>query len=324
MSWLGGDDPGGGMGDLGDDDLWWAAEDGDHRFNQTWEERCGELDSDYHVVTAVICGMFLVFGVVYSLFGYRCFKAVMFLTGFIFACVVVYMICLSEALLPMLGNAGVALGAGIMFGLITMLVQYVGLFMTGLHTGLFLGVAGIAGSYKWWEPSSIWVVVGILLVSGLTMAILNLYFQKGLTILGTAISGGAIMAATMDYFIEKFLMVMWVRDRLKLDPSPTPCWFSWLILGIWPFMVVVGTLTQWRITGRGIYHQQNADLVQTLKSHKGGVKNMTGLKTRKSRQSLRQTYHYHLFLSYGAYQKVTKADQAYTALQSTTSPITVT
>merc|ERR1711970_1121226 len=104
----------------------------------------------------------------------------------------------------MLGNAGVALGAGIMFGLITMLVQYVGLFMTGLHTGLFLGVAGIARSYKWWEPSSIWVVVGILLVSGLTLAILNLYFQKGLTILGTAISGGAIMAATMDYFIEKF------------------------------------------------------------------------------------------------------------------------
>lgn len=73
----------------------------------------------------------------------------MFLTGFIFGSVVVYLVCLSEALLPVLGNAGVSLAAGLMFGLITMLVQYVGLFMTGFHTGLFLGVAGIATAYPW-------------------------------------------------------------------------------------------------------------------------------------------------------------------------------
>ena len=81
--------------------------------------------------------------------GYRCFKAVMFLTGLLFGSVVVYHICLSEAILPALGNAGVALLAGVMFGLITMLVQYVGLFMTGFHTGLFLGVASIATAYPW-------------------------------------------------------------------------------------------------------------------------------------------------------------------------------
>lgn len=53
-----------------------------------------------------------------------------------------------------------------------------------------------------------WVVVGVLLAAGLSLAILNLYFQKGLTILGTAISGGALMAATLDYFIEKVLMTI--------------------------------------------------------------------------------------------------------------------
>lgn len=54
-----------------------------------------------------------------------------------------------------------------------------------------------------WVPSSVWPVVGILLAAGLLLAITTLYFQKGLTILGTAISGGAIMSATLDYFIEK-------------------------------------------------------------------------------------------------------------------------
>lgn len=58
-----------------------------------------------------------------------------------------------------------------------------------------------------WVPSSVWVVVGILLASGLLLAIMTLYFQKGLTILGTAISGGAIMSATLDYFIEKVLTI---------------------------------------------------------------------------------------------------------------------
>lgn len=56
-----------------------------------------------------------------------------------------------------------------------------------------------------------WVVVGVLLGAGLLLAILTLYFQKGLTILGTAISGGALMAATLDYFIEK------VRGRQLSD-----------------------------------------------------------------------------------------------------------
>lgn len=39
---------------------------------------------------------------------------------------------------------GVALCAGLLFGLITMLIQYVGLFMTGFHTGVLLAIAGLA------------------------------------------------------------------------------------------------------------------------------------------------------------------------------------
>jgi hypothetical protein len=41
--------------------------------------------------------------------GYRCFKAVMFLTGFIFGSIIVYLICLQEKLLPVYGNAGTVL-----------------------------------------------------------------------------------------------------------------------------------------------------------------------------------------------------------------------
>ena len=75
------------------------------------------------------------FGVVCAFFGYRCFKAIMFLYGFIFGSIVVYLICVEEKVLPDWSNAAIAMSAGLLFGLITMLVQYVGLFMLGFHTG---------------------------------------------------------------------------------------------------------------------------------------------------------------------------------------------
>ena len=40
---------------------------------------------------ATICGLYLMFGVACTFFGYRCFKAVMFFTGFVFASIVVYL-----------------------------------------------------------------------------------------------------------------------------------------------------------------------------------------------------------------------------------------
>lgn len=77
---------------------------------------------------------------------------------------------------------GVAVFAGVLFGLITMLVQYVGLFMSGLHTGFLLGLGGLLTADHFMETSpkgSVWMCVGVLLASALLCAILNLYFRKG-------------------------------------------------------------------------------------------------------------------------------------------------
>merc|ERR1712012_413914 len=69
------------------------------------------------------------------------------------------------------------MSAGLLFGLITMLVQYVGLFMLGFHTGLLVGLVGLCGVELHYTPPSAWLTLGVLLASGLTLALLNLYFQ---------------------------------------------------------------------------------------------------------------------------------------------------
>lgn len=134
----------------------------------------------YNVVTATICMLYVFFGVFCTFFGYRCFKATMFLTGFVFGSLVVYLICLEENILPMWANTLIAVSAGILFGLITLLVQYVGLFMLGFHGGLIIGILILciielvdpANS-----PESPWISLLILLFFGLVMALFNLYLQ---------------------------------------------------------------------------------------------------------------------------------------------------
>ena len=122
----------------------------------------------------------------------------MFLTGFIFGSIIVYLICLEENILPMWANTVIAVSAGLLFGLITLLVQYVGLFMLGFHGGLLLGLVGLVVAdvsrrlivehnknsaegallgEDYTPLHSPWISVGTLLASGLVMSLCNLYFQ---------------------------------------------------------------------------------------------------------------------------------------------------
>ncbi|CAG4942402.1 unnamed protein product [Colias eurytheme] len=221
---------------------------------------CTSIDTNYDPVISVICAMYIVFGIVYSLFGYRCFKASMFLTGFTFGTAVVYLICLQEYLMPPYGNVGVALCAGLLFGLITMLIQYVGLFMTGFHTGLLLAVAGLAiyDHFLDHRPNTYWLCVVVLLLSGICFAVFNLYWKKVLTIFGTSVYGGAVIATSLDYFIERMVMLKWVWERAKLEPAiPPPCTISWLTLVAWPTVAIVGFTAQCALTATGIYHEES-------------------------------------------------------------------
>jgi len=171
----------------------------------------------YDPYTATVCALYFIFGVVCAFFGYRCFKAIMFLYGFIFGSIVVYLICTEEEVLPEWSNAAIAVSAGLLFGLITMLVQYVGLFMLGFHTGLLGGLVGLCVVELYYIPPSAWLTLGVLLATGLLFALLNLYFQKSLTIFGSAFYGGAVLMTTTDFFLENSLVLNWVWERVKVD-----------------------------------------------------------------------------------------------------------
>ncbi|XP_067170093.1 transmembrane protein 198-like [Apteryx mantelli] len=221
--------------------------------------RCGlELRPPYEPVPAAVCALCCLFGVVYSCFGYRCFKAIMFLSGLLFGSTVIFLLCYKERILEtqlsLEVSAGIALGIGVLCGLVTMLVRSVGLFTTGLLLGLLLATAALVAAEPLLRPQSLWVPAGSLLGLALLCALLALQWQKPLTVLSTAVFGAAVIVVCVDYFVETLALVLYVYDRLRLAPPGPLCWYSWAVLGAWPALSLLGVLLQWKLTADGFSH----------------------------------------------------------------------
>ncbi|XP_038159449.1 transmembrane protein 198-like isoform X1 [Cyprinodon tularosa] len=219
-----------------------------------------EIERQYDIIPTVICSMCCLFGIIYCFFGYRCFKAVMFLSGLMFGSVIIFLLCHKEHILDtqlsVEASAGIGLGIGLLCGLVTMLVRSVGLFMTGLLLGLLLALAGLLVAHQFYTLNTVWVPLGALLGTGMVFAVLTLQWQKIFTILSTAVFGAAIMTMCADYFVEMLVLANHVYDCLRLIPGPALCWYSWVILGIWPALSIIGVLIQWKLTDDSFSHTE--------------------------------------------------------------------
>ena len=73
-------------------------------FNQQLPEppapRCVlEPQDSLDLAPALVCALCCCFGIIYCCFGYRCFKAVMFLSGLLSGALVIFLLCHKERVL---------------------------------------------------------------------------------------------------------------------------------------------------------------------------------------------------------------------------------
>ncbi|NWW53824.1 TM198 protein, partial [Pedionomus torquatus] len=187
--------------------------------------------------------------------GYRCFKAIMFLSGLLFGSTVIFLLCYKERVLEtqlsLEASAGIALAIGLLCGLVTLLLRSVGLFTTGLLLGLLLGTAGLLAVAPVAPPPSPWLPAGSLLGLALLCALLALQWPKALTVLATGVLGAAVVVACADYFLEALALVLYVQQRLRLAPAGPLCWQSWALLGAWLALSLLAVLLQWKVTAHG-------------------------------------------------------------------------
>lgn len=125
-----------------------------------WGAPCEQpLERRYQALPALVCIMCCLFGVVYCFFGYRCFKAVLFLTGLLFGSVVIFLLCYRERVLETQlsagASAGIALGIGLLCGLVAMLTILLNCYCWGAtwwsDCGLHLCLPSAGGAGPCWH-----------------------------------------------------------------------------------------------------------------------------------------------------------------------------
>ncbi|XP_063068136.1 transmembrane protein 198-B-like [Engraulis encrasicolus] len=270
-------------------------------------ERLGGCEEErrYEVVPSVVCSMCCLFGIIYCFFGYRCFKAVMFLTGLMFGSVIIFMLCYKERVLDtqlsVEASVGIGLGIGTLCGLVTMLVRSVGLFMVGLLLGLLAGVGTLVGmeELSGSPPRTVWVPLGVLLGLGMLFAVLTLQWQRFFVTLSTAFFGAAVIAVAVDYFVEVFALVRYVLERVKAHPRARPvCWVTWVVLGVWPALALLGVLIQWRVTAEGYSHtkvviSRQQRRVQLMRIRQKEERRESGSRSKKKKKQPPHPHHTH-------------------------------
>ncbi|CAL1542269.1 unnamed protein product [Lymnaea stagnalis] len=254
----------------------------------TPEPNACDISGQYGIVTGIIAVTCIIFGILYTFFGYRFFKAIMFLTGFIFSTILVYMILNEFKILPPEGTLGCAIGAGILLGLFTMLIPQAGLFLTGFNLGVAAAAVILVIVEQFVHQESLWIPIVIFMVLGIIFGVVSLKFQKAITVVGTSVFGAAIGLAGVDYFVELSQMAQYIWERVIAEHQQSLCWFSWLMVALWPVFAVIGAVVQFKITGHGFDHRL------ALRSRREQNANLQQMRVREKRET-QQTRYRHLY-----------------------------
>lgn len=189
-----------------------------------------------------------------------------FLTGFFFT----YMLCSGYLTEHLSGKSlehkdqiflGASVGVGIIAGLLTLCIFYLGLFILGATMGWFVGMVCLPLLYKHSEYLSehTWLPYIVLCAFAIVGGVLILCIQRVVIVIASSFLGAFGCINGLDYFVENSRSLYYSVNILHghFDKSDLPtCWYTWLILCLIPVMFIGGLAVQLGITGKGRDHRE--------------------------------------------------------------------
>ena len=182
--------------------------------------------------------------------GFKYQRITLFTTGFSSAALITYVICLIRSSLAIQYILLITAAVGIFAGILCTTVIFCGLFTSGIVAGFSLSMAFLLGFSSLYTTLS--VPVGVVIGVSVLLAGASVWWKRVLLIVTSSIYGGALMIAGLDYFIEnlRLLDYIWQKVFLKDLKGLKPCFFSWIVLGVWPLLVLIGLLVQFLKTAK--------------------------------------------------------------------------
>lgn len=188
-------------------------------------------------------------------------KIVLFLIGFIVGFAIAYFIIialakdLTESWIPYVALASAAV-VGIIAGLITICIYYIGIFLAGASVGFIVTWFILSLIDVPFLRDHIYVPILIAIAAAIVVGIIALVVQKWLFIVGTAILGSFLVVWGLDYYLELGSMIYFLLLFAEHRSSMKPCWYSWTILAIFFILVLAGLIVQACVTGRKYNHKE--------------------------------------------------------------------
>jgi hypothetical protein len=237
----------------------------DINYAETVGRECDILEHNkdyYTAVGLVLGGLLVLLGVLFAFFGYRLIKIVLFLIGFVIGCSVTYFIILAfssdhldQTWVPYTA-AGVSVVVGIICGVLTICVYYIGIFLAGASIGFLLTWFVLAAINIPFFREHIYIPVLGAIVGAAIVGGISLWIQKWFFILGTAILGSFMIGWGIDYYVELgsmiYYLLLFAEHRSRLDP----CWYSWSMIALFVACAVAALLIQALLTGRKYDHHK--------------------------------------------------------------------
>lgn len=176
----------------------------------------------------------------------------LFATGFSSAALLTYVVCLVRSSLLLQYILLITAAVGIFAGILCTTVIFCGLFSSGIAAGFCLAMAFLLGFSSLYQYATISIPVGVVIGVSVVMAGAGVWWKRVLLIISSSIYGGALMMGGVDYFIEELRLLdyVWQKVFIKDVKGDEPCFFSWIILGVWPLLVLIGLLVQFLKTAK--------------------------------------------------------------------------
>ncbi|KAL9988354.1 hypothetical protein ACROYT_G002791 [Oculina patagonica] len=229
-----------------------------------------KLHNSYDAQSCILAAVSVLIGTVVCFYGYRVFKFMLFLAGFLVGFFFTYMLCYGYLTDHLSGKylehkdqifLGVSAGVGIIAGLLTLCLFYVGLFVLGAALGWFVGMFFLPLLYKHSEYLSehTWMPYVILSAFALAGGILILCIQKVIIVISSSFLGAFGCINGLDYYLENSKSLYYSFNILHGHYSKAAlphCWYTWLVLSLIPVMFIAGMVVQFRLTGKGRDHRK--------------------------------------------------------------------
>ncbi|XP_059621094.1 transmembrane protein 198 [Phlebotomus argentipes] len=197
-----------------------------------------------------------VFGFVYMMLGYRCLRAIGFLTGLAAGAGCVLWLQRHKTLLGSPGDSALAVAAGLCGAMLGSTHPVASALVSAIAGAIIAGATMVLciatmPDHEFGEREIVVAVSG----GAVIFAVMTLCCAKLITIVSSSVIGSTMVLLSVDFFLHSLETVKWIVAIKPTAMPPPPCWGG-VIMCSWPVTALVGILAQCFITAWRLDHKK--------------------------------------------------------------------